>query len=188
MRMLRTALVHDYLLTLRGGERTFATMAEVWPEASIHTLLFDEAAVGGAFAGRTVRTSPLQRLGVGQDSFRRLLPLYPVCVRMLDVGDVDLVVSSSSAFAHGVRTPPAARHICYCHSPFRYVWHERDSEFSTRSATLRAPRDWVIDRFRTWDERAAGRVDHYIANSAITRERIRRFYGRDASIVHPPVE
>jgi glycosyltransferase involved in cell wall biosynthesis len=188
MRTLRIALVHDYLLTLRGAERTFAAIAEVWPNATIHTLLFDEAAVGGAFAGRTVRTSSLQRLGVRQDTFRRFLPLYPVCVGMLDVGDVDVVVSSSSAFAHGVRKPPGARHICYCHSPFRYAWHERDSGLCAASAALRPVQSWVLDRLRTWDQRAASRVDHYIANSAITRERIRQFYGRDASIVHPPVD
>jgi glycosyltransferase involved in cell wall biosynthesis len=186
--MLRTALVHDYLLTLRGAERTFAAMAEAWPKATIHTLLFDEAAVGGAFAGRTVRTSPLQRLGVSQGNFRRLLPLYFVCVGMLDVGNVDVVISSSSAFAHGVRKPPHARHICYCHSPFRYLWHDRDSELCAASAALQPVQSWVLDRLRTWDQWAASRVDHYIANSAITRERIRQVYGRDASIVHPPVD
>jgi glycosyltransferase involved in cell wall biosynthesis len=186
--MTRTALVHDYLLTLRGGERTFAAMTDAWPEATIHTLLYDEAAVGSAFAGRTVRTSPLQRLGVHQDTFRRLLPLYPVCVGMLDVGDVDVIVSSSSAFAHGVRKPAGARHICYCHSPFRYAWHESDSELRAPAAALRPLRGWAVDRFRTWDRRAAGRVDGYIANSAVTRERIRLFYDRDAAIVHPPVD
>jgi glycosyltransferase involved in cell wall biosynthesis len=186
--MARTALVHDYLLTLRGGERTFAAMTEAWPGATIHTLLYDEAVVGSAFAGRTVHTSPLQRFGVNQDSFRRLLPLYPVFVGLLDVGDVDVVVSSSSAFAHGVRKPLGARHICYCHSPFRYVWHESDSELRAPAAALRPLRGWAVGRFRSWDQRAAGRVDHYIANSAVTRERIRLFYGRDASIVHPPVD
>jgi glycosyltransferase involved in cell wall biosynthesis len=184
----RVALVHDYLLVLRGAERTFATMTEVWPEASIHTMLYDEPATAGAFAGRVVRTSALQRLGVRQRGFRRLLPLYPFVIQTMDVGDVDVIVSSSSAFAHGVRKPPGAQHVCYCHSPFRYAWHERRAELEAASRGLRHLEAAVLGRIRAWDERAAHRVDHYIANSEITRGRIEEFYGRDAPVVHPPVD
>src|SRR3954465_8764310 len=116
----RIALVHDYLLVLRGAERTFAAMADVWPGAPIATLLYDEEATEGRFSGHPVTTSPLQRLGLTQRSFRRLLPVFPTAVRRLDLSDFDCVVSSSSAFAHGVRPAPGARHVCYCHSPFRY--------------------------------------------------------------------
>jgi glycosyltransferase involved in cell wall biosynthesis len=184
----RTALVHDYLLVMRGAERTFATMAKAWPEATIHTLLHDPRATASGFVGRDVRTSALQRLGVRQSGFRGLLPLYPFGIESLDVGDVDLIVSSSSAFAHGVTTPPGAQHVCYCHSPFRYAWHEREAELEAASPGMRQVQSVILDRIREWDRQAAERVDHYIANSAITRERIRDFYGRDAAIVHPPVD
>jgi glycosyltransferase involved in cell wall biosynthesis len=183
----RTALVHDYLLVMRGAERTFAAIAQVWPRATIHTLLYDERATGDAFAGRDVRTSPLQRLGVRQNGFRRLLPLYPRCVEALEVGDVELVVSSSSAFAHGVPKPLGAQHVCYCHSPFRYAWHECQAELAAASPGMRHLQGAVLARIRAWDLEAAHRVDHYIANSAITRQRIGDFYGHDAPIVHPPV-
>jgi glycosyltransferase involved in cell wall biosynthesis len=183
-----TALVHDYLLVLRGAERTFGVMAEAWPTAPLYTLLYDDAGTCGAFAHRTVHTSPLQRLRVRQKGFRRMLPLFPWGVEALDLTDADLVLSSSSAFAHGVRKPIGAQHVCYCHSPFRYAWHERRSELETAPRALRAGTRLVLDRIRSWDEVAAQRVDHYIANSAITRERIREFYRRDAPVIHPPVD
>ena len=124
--MTRVALVHDYLLVARGAERTFAAMAECWPQAPIFTTLFSEVGTHGWFEGRTVKTSPLQRLGLRQDGFRRLLPLYPWAVGCLDLEHHDVVVSSSSAFAHGVRPDIGAAHVCYCHNPFRYAWHARD--------------------------------------------------------------
>ena len=120
------ALVHDYLLVRRGGERTFEAIAECWPEAPIFTLLYDEEGMGGAFAGREVHTSYLGRLGVGQDGFRRLLPAFPHAARSLPLSDFDLVVSSSSAFSHLVLAGRDARHVCYCHTPFRYAWFERE--------------------------------------------------------------
>src|SRR4051812_29418388 len=119
----RVALVHDYLLTLRGAERTFVAMAEVWPEAPIHTLLYDQEATRGRFAGRRIVTSALQHTGIRQDAFRNLLALSPGATARLPLDEHALVVSSSSAFAHGVR--PRAPHVCYCPSPFRYAWHNR---------------------------------------------------------------
>ena len=120
------ALAHDYLLVMRGAERSFATMAELWPEAPIYTLLYDEEGTHGRFAGRDVRTSYLQRLGIGQRGFRRLLPLFPRAAERLELDPHELVVTSSSAFAHGFRAHDGAVHVCYCHSPFRYAWHELD--------------------------------------------------------------
>jgi glycosyltransferase involved in cell wall biosynthesis len=181
-------LVHDYLLVLRGAERTFASMAECWPEAPIFTLLYDEEGTGGVFAGRDVRPSYLQRLRSTQAGFRRMLPLFPRAAESLPVGSFDLVVSSSSAFAHGVRPAPDAIHVCYCHSPFRYVWHERRRALAEVPARLRPAFDRWLDRVQRWDRRAAERVDHYIANSELTRRRIQDYWGRDARVVHPPVD
>jgi glycosyltransferase involved in cell wall biosynthesis len=184
----RVALVHDYLLTLRGAERTFAAMAEIWPDAPIHTLLYDEEATHRRFAGRRIVTSALQRTGVRQDSFRNLLPLYPTAIARLPLDPHDLVVSSSSAFAHGVRVARRAQHICYCHSPFRYAWHHRREALAELPAPLRPALAAALWRHRRFDRRAAGRLTGVIANSRITQERIRRYWGRDAPIVHPPVE
>jgi glycosyltransferase involved in cell wall biosynthesis len=182
------ALVHDYLLVLRGAERTFAAMTDVWPEAPIFTLLYDEAGAQGRFAGRSVTTSPLQRLGASQHGFRAMLPLFPTAVRRLDLAGFDCVVSSSSAFAHGVRPATGARHVCYCHSPFRYAWHEQARALSEVPAPLRPALALALRRHRGFDRRAARSVDRYIANGEITRERIKRFWGRDAAVLHPPVD
>src|SRR4051794_2121886 len=103
---------------MRGAERTFAAMADSWPGAPIYTLLYDERGTRRAFAEHAVHTSYLQRLGARQSNFRRLLPLFPHAVGRLDPGDVDVLVSSSSAFAHGIPVPDGAAHLCYCHSPF----------------------------------------------------------------------
>jgi glycosyltransferase involved in cell wall biosynthesis len=160
----------------------------VWPEAPIHTLLYDEHGTRGRFAGRRVVTSGLQRAGVDQDSFRTLLPLYPTAIRRLALEPHDVVVSSSSAFAHGVRPDRGAAHVCYCHSPFRYAWHDRHQALAEVSAPMRPALVLALARHRRFDRRAVARLTGLIANSRITQERIRRFWGREAPIVHPPVD
>jgi glycosyltransferase involved in cell wall biosynthesis len=185
---MAAGLAHDYLLVLRGAERTFAQIAACWPDAPIYTLLYDEGGTRKAFGGRSVRTSYLQKLHVRQRGFRRLLPLYPRAAERLPVEQHDIVVSSSSAFAHGIRPPDGTTHICYCHTPFRYVWHARPHAIQDFPWLARPVASRVLDRIRAWDHRAAQRVDHYIANGSITRDRIREYWGRDASIIHPPVE
>jgi glycosyltransferase involved in cell wall biosynthesis len=181
-------LVHDYLLVMRGAERTFAAMAECWPNAPIYTLLYDEKGTGGTFRGRAIRTSYLQRLGIRQSGFRRLMPMFPRAVERLPVQRHDVVVSSSSAFAHGVRPLPGAVHICYCYTPFRYAWHERERALEEAPALLRPALAYSLRRIRRWDIDASRRVSHYIAISELARRRIRDSYGRDASVIHPPVD
>jgi glycosyltransferase involved in cell wall biosynthesis len=186
--MSQLVLVHDYLLVLRGAERTFAAIADAWPQAPIATTLYDEQGTEGRFAGRDVTTSALQRLGLRQSSFRAALPLFPTAVRHLDLGAATTVVSSSSAFAHGVRKPRGARHVCYCHSPFRYAWHAQAFALAEVPAAARPALKLLLRRHRRFDRRAARDVDQYVANGELTRERIRRFWGRDSVIVHPPVD
>ena len=185
---VRVSLAHDYLLVMRGAERVFAAISDLFAEAPIVTLLYDRQALGWRFQGRSVTTSPLQRLGVDQDNFRRMLPLYPAAASRLPVPPCDALISSSSAFAHGARAPAGAVHVCYCHSPFRYVWHEHDRALAETPPALRLPMRGVLDMIRRWDLAASERVDRYMANSLLTRERIRSFYGREAAVVHPPVE
>jgi glycosyltransferase involved in cell wall biosynthesis len=182
------ALVHDYLLVMRGAERTFAAIAACWPGAPIFTLLCSQEDIEREFGGHAISTSYLQRLGPGQTSFRRLLPLFPRAAESLPVSDHELVISSSSAFAHGVRPNPAATHICYCHSPFRYAWHELASTIEHTPGPLRPLARGMLRRARSWDVAASRRVTHYIANSALTQRRIREYYDREAVVIHPPVD
>jgi glycosyltransferase involved in cell wall biosynthesis len=184
----RLTLAHDYLLVMRGAERTFAAMADLYPRAPIFTLLYDEVGTAGRFADHSVTSSPLQRLGVTQRNFRRLLPLYQSAVRRLKLPPSDVVLSSSSAFAHGVTVPDGALHICYCHAPFRYAWTEQARALSEVPAPLRGALRVQLARMRRRDVAASRLVDSYIANARVTQERIKSFYGRDSTVIHPPVE
>ncbi len=181
-------LAHDYLLVMRGAERAFAAIAALYGRAPIYTLLYDEQGTDGRFAGRRVQTSLLQHLGIGQDGFRRLLPLYPLATDLLRLEQCEAVVSSSSAFAHGVHAPPGAVHVCYCYTPFRYAWYEQDRALAEVSPALRPALRLALARTRRWDLRASRRVDSYVAISELSRERIARYFGRDSIVIHPPVE
>jgi glycosyltransferase involved in cell wall biosynthesis len=184
----RVALVHDFLLDVRGAERVFAAMCEVWPKADIFTPVYDEAGTEGRFAHRDVNTSFLQRLRPTSRTFRGLLPLYPYAIESFDLRGYDLVVSSSSAWAHGVIVDEHAVHVCYCHNPFRYAWNARASALSTRNPVARAALAAIFSRWRQWDWIAAQRVDRYLTNSRTTQLRIARYFGRESSVVYPPVQ
>jgi glycosyltransferase involved in cell wall biosynthesis len=182
------ALAHDYLLVMRGAERTFAAIADIAPSAPIYTLLYDREGTRGRFATHPVVASRLQHLRLRQGSFRSLLPLYPVAVSTLSTNRYDLVVSSSSAFAHGVPVREGAVHVCYCHTPFRYAWFARDWARDELRPALRPFVDATLNGIRQRDIRIARRVTHYVANSRLCQERILRFWKREAPVVHPPVE
>jgi glycosyltransferase involved in cell wall biosynthesis len=184
----RIALVHDFLLDLRGAERVFAEMCDLWPGADVFTAVYDEHGTEGRFAHREVQTSFLQKLRPTARTFRPLLPLYPYAVESFDLSGYDVVISSSSAWAHGVIADPNAAHLCYCYNPFRYAWNEREATLASRNALSRAALRVVFNRWRQWDWIAAQRVDRYIAISDIARRRIARYYGRDAEVLHPPVD
>jgi len=173
---------------MRGAERAFAAIAEMYPHAPILTLLYDEQGTGARFAGRSIATSPLQRLGVGQDRFRALLPLYPWAVGRLRPDACDVLISSSSAFAHGVRAPAGAVHLSYCYTPFRYAWYEEQRALAEAPRALAPLLRSQLRRIRRWDLAASRRVDAYVAISELSRARIKRYWGRDSAIVHPPVE
>jgi glycosyltransferase involved in cell wall biosynthesis len=184
----RVALVHDFLLDLRGAERVFAAICDTWPEADVFTAVYDEEGTEGRFAARSPKTSFLQRLRPSARNFRALLPIYPYAIETLDLRGYELVISSSSAWAHGVLPDPGAVHVCYCHNPFRYAWSEREATLAARPAPVRLPLQVVLSRWRQWDWIAAQRVDRYVANSRLTASRIRRYFGREAQVLHPPVE
>jgi len=186
---LRVALVHDFLLDIRGAERVFLELCQMWPEADIYTAVYDEHGTEERFAGRQIHSSFLQWTRPTARTFRALLPLYPVAIESFDFSEYDVVVSSSSAWAHAVLCDEHTVHVSYCHNPFRYAWNDRERTLSRRGdpftrAFLRA----AFSRWRQWDWIAAQRTDRYVANSRTTQARIRAYFGRDAAIVHPPVD
>jgi glycosyltransferase involved in cell wall biosynthesis len=184
----RVALVHDFLVDVRGAERVFLALCDMFPEADLFTAVYDERGTERRFAGRRVHTSFLQALRPNSRTFRALLPLYPSAMESLDLRGYDLVLSSSSAWAHGVIPAERAVHVCYCHNPFRYAWNAREDTLASRGPVGRAALGLIFQRWRQWDWIAAQRVDSYVANSETTRRRVARYFGRDASVVHPPVE
>lgn len=190
---MRSAIVHDWFQGYHGGERTVGAMLDVF-ETDPDLLTFHAARelLPERLAAAIVRESSLGRLpGVRQRGhepgrWRWLLPYMPRFFERLDLSDYELVVSSSHACAAGVHTAPDALHACYCHTPMRYVWMadtERDRIHGVKGAALGALRG----RLRRWDRRAAQRPDVYMANSSAVAERIARFYGREATVVPPPV-
>src|SRR5262249_8952022 len=158
---------------------------QVFPEAAIYTLIHERGRVSPFIESRRIETSWLNRIPGVYGFYRSLLPLFPSAIESLDLSGFDLVISSSHAVAKGVRAP-AAVHICYCHTPMRYVWDAEDDYSFNRiqRVVMRSMRH----RLQRWDCEAAIRVDDFIANSRFVRERIRSYYGRDAEVIHPPVD
>jgi glycosyltransferase involved in cell wall biosynthesis len=185
----RVALVHDFLLDVRGAERVFIELCNMWPEGEIYTAVYDEDGTEGRFADRKVHSSFLQRLHPSARTFRSLLPLYPAAIESFDLSDYDLVVSSSSAWAHAVLCDERTVHVSYCHNPFRYAWNDRDSTLARRrNPVTRAFLRGAFRRWRQWDWIAAQRTDRYVANSRVTQARIRAYFGRESTVVYPPAD
>ena len=186
----RVALVHDWLTGMRGGEKVLEAIAELYPDATIHTLLHVRGTVSAPLERHSERRSFVQRLPAAGRHYRRYLPLFPTAIEQFDFDPYDLVISSSHCAAKSVVVPGRARHICYCHSPMRYAWDQFDSYFGpdqvgrVTSAALRP----VLARLARWDASTAGRVDRYVANSHYVAGRIRRYYNRGSAIVYPPVD
>lgn len=180
---LSAVVVHDYLNQRGGAERVALELARLWPDAPIYTSLYRPGSTFPEFAARDVRTSFLSRLRADR-GFRNLFPLYPAAFRTLGTLGGDVVVSSSSGWAHGVRTAPDTTHVVYCHTPARWLY--RDA-YLGRSIRQRLARP-LLGAMRRWDRAAARRADRYVANSENVRGRIRAAYGIDADVVHPPVD
>lgn len=180
----RVALAHDYLNQFGGAERVALELAEMHPSAVLSTSLYRPDSTLPGFRRHAVRTSFLDGLPVDR-GFRALLPLYPAAMRELGPIQADVLISSSSGWAHGVRVAPGTFHAVYCHTPARWLYGQHYLGAGSRRQTLAGP---ALRSLREWDQRAAARADLYIANSENTRARIRRVYGRDAAVVPPPVD
>ena len=187
---MRVALVHDWLTGRRGGELVLAQLVRLFPDSEIFTLLHVPGSVGPDVESRPVHTSPLQRLpGIGE-RYRTLLPLMPAALRFLDLRGFDLVISSSHCVAKGARVPRGIPHLAYVHSPMRYMWDQFDAYFGPGRASLPVRLAAAASRpaLQAWDRRTAADPDAMVANSQHVARRIARFWGREADVIHPPVD
>lgn len=187
----KVAIVHDFLLKLGGAERLVQALSEMFPDAPIYTLLYDEKKVGHIFPKERVRTSGLQKLPKFlRNRYRYFFSRMPKEVELWDFSAFDLVISSSGAYSHGIVTPVKTKHVSYCHSPMRYAWdyaHEYLNEQKLHGLKRFIVAN-LMKRVRMWDIAAADRVDFYIANSEHVRKRIRKYYRMDSTVVYPPVD
>lgn len=186
---LRVAIVHYWFANRRGGERVVEAIAELFPEADLFALIADPEVLAPDLRRRKLTTSFLQDIPASPRLRRFLLPLYPYALEQFDLRDYDLVISSESGPAKGVLTKSQTCHVCYCHSPMRYIWdlyHDYQSESGTGRMTRRAFA-LVAHYMRMWDVSTAYRVDHFIANSENVAQRIWKHYRRYSDVVYPPV-
>ncbi len=187
---MRVALVHDYLTQFGGGERVLSALCEMFPEAPIYTLIYDEKGTGGAFKNREIHTSFLQKIPGSKKYFRGLIWLMPLAIEQFDFAAFDAVISVSHSYGKGIITKPTTKHICYCLTPIRYLWpaprllasEGRDARFLN---TVSRP---ILNYLKKWDYRAAQRVDYFISNSENVRQRIKKYYNCESEIIYSPVE
>ncbi|HET8655241.1 MAG TPA: glycosyltransferase [Longimicrobiaceae bacterium] len=185
---MRVALVHDWLTGMRGGERVLESVLDLFPGAEIFTLLHVPGSVSGKIEDRPIHTSWLQRAPLARRHYRGYLPCFPLAVESLRIRGFDLVVSTSHCVAKSVRAG-GTPHLCYCFTPMRYAWDQFDEYFAAgRRRFLRRLAAPVAHALRRWDAATAHRVDRFVAISREVRDRIHRSYGREAAVVHPPVD
>jgi hypothetical protein len=185
---MRVAIIHYWLVGMRGGEKVLEALCDMFPQADIFTHVYVPEAVSEKIRRHKVTTTFINALPGARRLYKRYLPLMPLALEQLDLRGYDLVLSSESGPAKGVIAPPSARHLCYCHSPMRYLWN-MFHDYRTKSGPLtRLVMPYLAHRLRLWDTISAGRVDHYVANSATVQERILRYYRRSAEVVWPPVD
>jgi glycosyltransferase involved in cell wall biosynthesis len=185
----RVTLVHDWLTGMRGGEKCLEPLCRRWPHAKLLTLLHQLGSVSADIERLGPRTSFLNRLPGVQRYYRYLLPLMPAAMAALRVPPSDLVVSFSHCVAKNVRVPAGTPHACYCFTPVRYAWHMRESYFTDRVRGLKARLlDGFLGLLRAWDRRTAAGVTHFIAISETIRRRIAECYGRESTVIYPPVD
>lgn len=187
---MKVALIHDHLAQAGGAEKVLKVLAEMFPEAPIYTLLYEKKNVDKNFAGRQIETSIIQRLPGGVRHYKWYLFFMPMAVEFFDLRNFDLVISDASAFAKGVITTPDTLHICYCHTPTRYLWSDAHQYLNELKYNkwLKKIISLTLGRLRLWDFVAAQRVDFFVANSETVQKRINKYYRRDSEIIYPPVE
>ena len=184
---MRVALVHDWLLGMRGGEKCLEIFCELFPDAELYTLISDAEKISSTIRRMKINNSWLSRFPRIKSHYRNFLPLFPAAIESIDLSNYDLILSSSHCVAKGI-FPHRALHVAYVHAPMRYVWDMYDAYFSRRNLMARTAMTVCRPYLQRWDVRSAGRVDYFIANSLNVAAKIRRLYARPATVLYPPVD
>lgn len=185
--MKKVAIVHYWLVGMRGGEKVIEALLSIYPEADIYTHVLDEAAISEKILRRVKGCTFINRLPAARKLYQSYLPLMPLALEQLDLRGYDLVISSESGPAKGVVTDPGVLHICYCHTPMRYIW-DMYHDYRERAGWFkRLMMPLLAHYLRIWDWSSAQRVTYFVANSRFVAQRIRSFYNRPAEVIHPPV-
>lgn len=187
MTILRVAIIHYWLLHMRGGEKVLESLCKLFPQADIFTHVYDANGVSATIRGHTVRTTGISKLPAAHKLYRSYLPLMPFALESIDLSGYDLVISSEAGPAKGVIAPPDAPHICYCHSPMRYIWDQYHVYKSGAGRLAKMTMPILAPGLRQWDVTSAARVDQFVANSMHVQKRINKYWRRDAKVVYPPV-
>lgn len=185
---MRTAIIHDWLTGMRGGEKVLESMIDTFPDADIFTLLWVKGSVSPKIENQRITTSFLQEYPLIKTKYRNYLPLFPLAIEGFNLDGYDLIISSSHCAAKGIIPPPHARHICYCHTPMRYIWNMYFDYFGKEGQRLSALYRTVSHHLRIWDLSSNTRVDEFVANSDHVARRIKRYYGRQSIVIYPPVD
>ena len=185
---MKVALVHDWLIHMRGGEKVLESFAEIFPDATLYTLFSNRSKLSPSLQRMRIKNSWLHYLPGIRSYYGWLLPILPWVIGTLQIKDADLVISSSHCVAKGIRIPKDAVHICYCHTPMRYLWGFESQYFEKFPKGLLRILEPLLQRLREWDVAAAKNVNHFLCNSETVRNRIKKIYGREAAVIHPPVE
>src|SRR5262249_8601893 len=180
---LRVALVHHWLVRMRGGEKVLESLCRIFPQADIYTLVLDPEQITERIRSHAITTSWIQKLPWSTRYYSQYLPLFPVAIEQFDLSAYDLVVSSDAAVGKGVITRPETCHICYCHTPLRYAW----SAYHTYLQAIQNPwkrslAAFLMNYLRRWDAIASMRVDHYVANSQTVAAPIQNYYTRKSTV------
>ena len=184
---MKVALVNYWLVGMRGGERVLEELCLLYPHADIFTLVAEPTALSSTIRRHKLQTSFLQTIG-GKRHYQKMLPLMPFALERFDLTPYDLVISSEAGPAKGIVTRPDALHVCYCHSPMRYIWDLEPHYRAASGPLTRLMMTLAGPSLRQWDVTTAARVDHFIANSDYVAKRIKKFYRRDSTVIHPPVD
>ena len=184
----RVAIVHYWLVSMRGGERVIERLLNLFPGADLFTHVYDQSRMSKAIREAKVTTSWIDKLPFSRKLYQYYLPLMPMALEQLDLTGYDLVISSESGPAKGVITSPGALHLCYCHSPMRYLWDHYHLYRRDANPLARAAMPILYHQLRQWDVSSSARVDKIAANSQFVRDRVRKCWRREAEVIHPPVE
>ena len=183
----KVAIIHYWLVNMRGGERVLEALCELYPEADIYTHVLDVEAISPFLGQRNIKTTFINRLPWAKKLYQAYLPLMPLALEQLDLRGYDLVISSESGPAKGVIVGPNTLHVCYCHSPMRYLWDMYSDYLKDASLPVRLLFPLLAHYLRIWDRHSSLGVDRFIANSAFVAQRIQKCYRREAEVIYPPV-